>query len=81
VTTTTIVKNLSRNADGIAKVEARLAELREERDSLVGAARSAGVKYTEIADATGMSISWINSSLVRTDGYRPRAGRPRRKEE
>lgn len=78
---TKVVQNLTRNAEAIGKVKARLEALHAERDALVATARNSGVKYNDIADATGMSISWINSSLVRSDGFRPRAGRPRRKEE
>lgn len=75
---TETIEKLIEATDRVKTVERELAEARQARDELVAAARNDGVKYGDISDATGMSISWINASLLRTNGYRPRAGRPRR---
>lgn len=75
-----VLDDLIVNAEQIAAAIEQLNELKLKRDLLVAAARDERVPYAEIASRTGMSISWINASLVRTDGYRPRAGRPRRRE-
>lgn len=75
----TVLEDLQRNRADIAEAEDVLNKHKSERDRLVSAARDERIGYAEIRDATGMSISWINASLVRTEGYRPRAGRPRRR--
>lgn len=76
--TVTVTTRLQKNAERIRKTESDLDTLRHERDQLVAEARGSGVKYADISETTGMSISWINSSLLRSGGHRPRAGRPRR---
>ena len=75
-----IIIQLEEVSAEIGTTEANLGDLKRKRDELVSAARDERVPYAAISAATGMSVSWINASLVRTDGYRPRAGRPRRRE-
>jgi len=75
-----VLRDLEATAVDLAAAQEQLTELKVRRDLLVAAARDERVPYADIANKTGMSISWINASLVRTDGYRPRAGRPRRRE-
>ncbi len=78
-TATKIVKDLERNAEQVAKAEEKLAGLKTVQDGLVKDAREADVSYGDIGGAIGKCFSWINASLVRSGGARPRAGRPRKK--
>jgi|KBSMisStaDraftv2_1062788.scaffolds.fasta_scaffold2383003_1 hypothetical protein len=76
--TEVMIEKLTDATDRVKSAEREFAEAKAERDQLVAEARKNGVKYNDISKAVDMSISWINASLLRTDGYRPRAGRPRR---
>jgi hypothetical protein len=75
-----VLDELRQTTKALEDAEFVVFRLKQQRDAQVSAARDERIGYAEIKDATGMSISWINASLVRTDGYRPRAGRPRRRE-
>lgn len=75
---TETIEKLVEATERVKTVERELAAAKGARDELVAEARKDGVKYSDISEAVDMSISWINASLLRTDGYRPRAGRPRR---
>jgi len=76
-----LVEDMTRASKSVTDAEDRLRVAKERRDETVKRARDKDIPYNIIAAATGMSISWINSALIRTDGYRPRQGRPRRKSD
>lgn len=78
MTQTETIEKLTTATDRVKVAERELTTAKQDRDALVAEARQNGVKYNDISKAVDMSISWINASLLRTNGYRPRAGRPRR---
>lgn len=78
---TETIDKLVKATNRVKTAEQELAEAKRTRDELVAEARKDGVKYSDISEAVDMSISWINASLLRTNGYRPRAGRPRRRQK
>lgn len=76
-----MITKLIEATERVKAAELECTNAKMARDALVAEARLQGVKYNDISKAVDMSISWINSALLRTDGYRPRAGRPRRLEK
>jgi DNA-directed RNA polymerase specialized sigma24 family protein len=58
-----------------AKVREDVLRVRGELDAAIHEARLAGTSYKEIAEAAGVSVSWVQTSLGRS-GYKP-AGRVR----
>jgi DNA-directed RNA polymerase specialized sigma24 family protein len=78
---TKLIDDMVRATTQVNEAEERLRLAKDRRDEMVKRAREKDISYNEIAEATGMSISWINSALIRTDGWRPRQGRPRRKSD
>ena len=76
---TNLLDDMAKASGEVETLERKLRAAKAKRDTLVKRARDKNISYKEISARTGMSISWINAALIRTDGYRPRQGRPRRK--
>jgi hypothetical protein len=76
---TNLLDEMAKASGEVETLERKLKAAKSKRDTLVKRARDKNISYKDIAATTGMSISWINAALIRTDGYRPRQGRPRRR--
>lgn len=76
---TNLLDEMAKASREVEALERKLRAAKSKRDTLVKKARDKNISYKVISETTGMSISWINAALIRTDGYRPRQGRPRRR--
>lgn len=65
--TTAVLDRIKADSRQIDKLRRELDKLQDRNDKNVVKARRSGVKFVEIAEASGRSVSWVQAAVRRAD--------------